>query len=292
MRVRAVPKEKIRSVQEEDWIDRSRSPYAEGETLWVPVKDDAAFDRVIPKKRRYKGRGFFIIGEIAVIHGDKPARLEVEEIVQFRQPRGVLWIESLNEMTRTPSTEVLWGEVGKVRHQENGYIYHLDPRKVMFSQGNRVEKIRMATLVRDSDCVERVADMFAGIGYFTIPIAGSGGHVHAMEINPVAFDYLKQNVLVNGLSDFVTVSLGDCKELLSGIYNRILMGHFDAINYLPAALEHVEVGSTIHVHSIGSVENKISEMCKSAGFSATIIVHKVKKYRPHDWHVVQDVTLQ
>jgi tRNA wybutosine-synthesizing protein 2 len=291
MRVRAVPKEKIRSIQEEDWIDRSRSPYAEGETLWVPVKDDAAFDRVIPKRARYKGRGFFMIGEIAVIHGEKPTHSEVEEMVQFRQPQGLLWIESLNDVTRTPSTEVLWGDVGEVRHRENGYTFILDPRRVMFSQGNRVEKMRLATLVRDSDCEERIADMFAGIGYFTIPIAGSGGHVHAMEINPVAFDYLKQNVLVNGLSDHVLTSLGDCKDLLSGIYERIIMGHFNAILFLPVALEYVETGSTIHVHSIGSVENQIREMCESAGFSPTIIVHKVKKYRPHDWHVVQDVTL-
>ena len=232
-----------------------------------------------------------MIGEIAVIHGEKPARLEVEEIVQFRQPQGVLWIESLTEVTRTPLTEVLWGDVGEVRHHENGYIYHLDPSKVMFSQGNRVEKMRMATLVRDSDCEERVADMFAGIGYFTIPIAGSGGHVHAMEINPVAFDYLKQNILVNGFSDHVTASLGDCKDLLTGIYNRIVMGHFNAILFLPVALDYVESGSTIHVHSIGSVENIIDEMCEGAGFSSTINVHKVKKYRPHDWHVVQDVTL-
>ena len=194
-------------------------------------------------------------------------------------------------MTRTPSTEVLWGEVGEVRHHENGYTYHIDPSKVMFSQGNRVEKMRMATLVRDSDCEERVADMFAGIGYFTIPIAGSGGHVHAMEINPVAFDYLKQNILVNGFSDHVTASLGDCKDLLTGIYNRIVMGHFNAILFLPVALDYVESGSTIHVHSIGSVENIIDEMCEGAGFSSTINVHKVKKYRPHDWHVVQDVTL-
>ena len=291
MRVRAIPKEKIRSIQKDDWIDRSRSPYAEGKTLWVPVKDNAAFDRVIPKRERYKGRGFFMIGEIAVIHGEKPTHSEVEEMVQFRQPQGLLWIESLNDVTRTPSTEVLWGDVGEVRHRENGYTFILDPRRVMFSQGNRVEKMRLATLVRDSDCEERIADMFAGIGYFTIPIAGSGGHVHAMEINPVAFDYLKQNVLVNGLSDHVVTSLGDCKDLLSGIYERIIMGHFNAILFLPVALEYVETGSTIHVHSIGSVENQIREMCESAGFSPTIIVHKVKKYRPHDWHVVQDVTL-
>ncbi|MDP2796275.1 MAG: SAM-dependent methyltransferase [Methanoregula sp.] len=291
MRVRAVPKEKIRTIQKEDWIDRSRRPYAEGETIWVPVKDDAAFDCVIPKRQDYKGRGFFMIGEIAVIHGTRPARSEVEEIVQFRHPQGVLWIELLNEMTRTPSTEILWGDVGEVRHHENGYSYFLDPQRVMFSQGNRVEKLRMATLVRDRNHNERVADMFAGIGYFTVPVAGSGGFVHAMEINPVAFEYLERNVLVNGLSDHVTASLGDCRVLLSGIYDRIIMGHFDAIQFLPAALEHAEAGSTIHVHSIGSVEDQIKEICESAGFSSTIIVHKVKKYRPHAWHVVQDVTL-
>ena len=69
------------------------------------------------------------------------------------------------------------------------------------------------------------------------------------------------------------------------------MGHFNASQFLPAALGYVETGSTIHVHSIGSVENQIREICEGAGFSPSIIVHKVKKYRPHDCHVVQDVTL-
>jgi len=291
MRVRAIPKEKIRTIQKEDWIDRSRSPYAEGETIWVPVKEDASFDRVIPKKQPYKGRGFFMIGEIAVIHGAKPARSDVEEIVQFRHPKGVLWIESLNEVTRIPSAEVLWGDVDEVLHHENGYTYILDPRKVMFSPGNRLEKLRMAALVQESSQCERVADMFAGIGYFTISIAGSSRHIHAMEINPVAFEYLKRNIIANRLSDQVTASLGDCRVLLSGIYNRIIMGHFDAIQFLPSALQHVEQGSTIHVHSIGNVEDQIKNLCESTGFSPTIIVHKVKKYRPHAWHVVQDVTL-
>jgi tRNA wybutosine-synthesizing protein 2 len=291
MRVRAVPKEKMRTVSTEDWIDPDRSPYAEGEILWVPVKDGAACDRVIPEKNRFTGRGFFMIGEIAVIHGKRPAQSAVEEIVQFRHPQGVLWIESLNEVTRTPSTELLWGDAGEVRHQENGYSYFLDPQKVMFSQGNREEKLRMAALVHESGRDERVADMFAGIGYFTIPIAGSGGYVHAMEINPVAFAYLQRNIVVNGFSDRVTASPGDCHVLLSGTYNRIIMGHFDAMTMLPSALQHVEAGSTIHFHSIGSEEEQIRKHCEGAGFSPTIQVHKVKKYRPHAWHVVQDVAL-
>ncbi len=292
MRVRAVHKDQCRTIREEDWVDRSRSPYAEGDILWIPVVEGAAFDREIPEKQPYTGKGFFMLGEVAVIHGKKPAGSEVEEIVKFRHPQGVLWIESLNDVTRTPSTEVLWGDVGEVRHQENGYTYFLDPQKVMFSQGNRLEKQRMAAWGNKRGRPERVADMFAGIGYFSLSIAGSGAEVHAMEINPVAFAYLERNIAANRLSDRITPSLGDCRDLLEGTYDRIVMGHFDAIGMFPAALQHAAAGSTIHLHSIGSVEDRIRADCKSAGFSPTIEVHNVKKYRPHAWHVVQDVTLQ
>jgi tRNA wybutosine-synthesizing protein 2 len=161
----------------------------------------------------------------------------------------------------------------------------------MFAQGNRIEKMRIAQLVRNSSKNERVADMYAGIGYFTIPIAGSGGHVHAMEINPVAFGYLNRNVVENDLEENVETSLGDCRDLLTGSYDRIVMGHFDAITMLPSALEHAHEGTVIHLHSIGIIEEAIRDMVESAGFSATIHVHKVKKYRPHAWHMVQDVTI-
>jgi tRNA wybutosine-synthesizing protein 2 len=112
-----------------------------------------------------------------------------------------------------------------------------------------------------------------------------------MEINPVAFEYLNRNVHENGLSRQVNSSLGDCRDLLYGIYDRIVMGHFDAISMLPSALLHVREGSIIHLHSIGTVEDTIKEQVEGAGFSASIHVHKVKKYRPHAWHVVQDVTI-
>jgi len=291
MRVRAVPKDKLREIASEAWIDNTRRPYAEGDIAWVPVRDDEPCEREIPQRIRYRGKGFFMMGDVAVIHGKKPGREEVEEIVGFRHPRGVLWIESLNDATRTPRTELLWGDAGEVRHHENGYTYILDPGNVMFAQGNRREKMRIAQLVRASTPGERVADMFAGIGYFTIPMAGSGACVHAMEINPVAFGYLNRNIEENGLSDRVGTSLGDCRDLLTGTYDRIVMGHFDAISMLPSALLHVHEGSTIHLHSIGTVEDTIKDLADSAGFSATIHVHKVKKYRPHAWHMVQDVTI-
>ena len=291
MRTRVVPKDRLPEIKDEDWIDRTRRPYTEGDIAWVPVREGLAYTREIPERHRYTGRGFFMLGNVAVIHGKRPPKKEVDEIVSFRHPEGVLWIDAVEDVTRTPKTEVLWGDVGEVCHRESGYVYYLNPREVMFAQGNRNEKMRMARRIRDSPVGERVADMFAGIGYFTIPMAGSGAMVHAMEINPVAFGYLTRNITENNLAGQVQPAFGDCRNLLTGEYDRVVMGHFDALHMLPDVVSHVHPGSVIHLHSIGTVEAEIKEVVEGAGFSATIEVHKVKKYRPHEWHMVQDVTL-
>jgi len=182
-------------------------------------------------------------------------------------------------------------ECGETRHRESGYTYILDPSKVMFSQGNRSEKSRIAQQIRKGGRPERVADMFAGIGYFTIPMAGAGAVVHVMEINPVACGYLQRNVALNHLLNRITVSQGDCRDLLDGIYDRIVMGHFDAIDMLPSALLHVRPGSILHLHAIEIPIDRVQATVEGAGFSCGIQVHKVKKYRPHAWHVVHDITI-
>lgn len=291
MRARAVSPESLVQIGNEPWVDPGRGVWVEDGIAWVPVLEGYPFDREVPERHIYNGRGFFMIGDVAVVHGSRPSPGEVEGIVRFRHPRGVLWIKSLSAITRIPKTEILWGDAGEVVHREEGYLYHLDPQKIMFSQGNREEKARIAKLIREENHGERVADMFAGIGYFTIPMAGSGARVHAMEINPVSYEFLKRNIAANHLGDRVTASCGDCRDLLSGYYDRVVMGHFDAVNMLPSVFPHVNAGSIFHVHSIGDATNAIRSMVEGAGFSASIEVHKVKKYRPHAWHLVQDVTL-
>jgi tRNA wybutosine-synthesizing protein 2 len=291
MRARAIRVNELVAVRDEAWVDPARHPYMDGGTAWVPVRDGFSFDCEIPERCAYAGRGYFMLGDVAVVHGERPAADEVEGIVRFRHPHGVLWIASLADVTRIPETEVMWGSVGEVCHREEGFTYHLDPRKVMFAQGNRDEKMRMARFVREGPAGVRVADMFAGIGYFTVPMAGNGAQVHAMEINPVACAYLERNIAANGLTGRVQVSCGDCRTLLVGSYDRVVMGHFDALTMLPAVFSHVHAGSVIHVHSVGDASEAIRELAEGAGFSPSIQVHKVKKYRPHTWHIVQDVAL-
>ena len=126
---------------------------------------------------------------------------------------------------RQPKVEVILGDDIETCHLENGVHFHLDPAKVMFSSGNIDERIRMAS-VSGSD--EVVADMFAGIGYFSVPIAVHSGprEVLACELNPDAYRYLEMNIERNGVGDIVKPLLGDCREVLEkGIGDRVLMGY-------------------------------------------------------------------
>lgn len=288
MRARKVPAAGLADLRDAEWVDRTRRPYVREGTAWVPVRDGYPADTDLPEREVYRGRGYHLIGDVAVLHGDAPTDEELAAILRHCRPRGIVRIQGYTGEMRVPDVEILYGTAGEVRHREQGYTFILDPTKVMFAQGNRTEKARIASLVRPG---ERVADMFAGIGYFSIPAAASGARVHAMEINPTAFEYLKRNIMANHVADRVTAEAGDCRDLLAGVYDRVLMGHFDAPSMLDDALAHVREGSVLHVHSIGDATAAIRERTGEAGFRAAIASRRVKKYGPHAWHMVQDVTI-
>src|SRR5881628_3063866 len=72
---------------------------------------------------------------------------------------------------RVPDVRVLWGHGTETVHVEGGIRYALDVARVMFSSGNVGERIGIAERVRPGAVV---VDLFAGIGYFSLPIAVRG----------------------------------------------------------------------------------------------------------------------
>jgi len=81
--------------------------------------------------------------------------------------------------TRDSQALLLLGGSGWVQHKEGGVAYSLDVTKCMFSSGNTTERQRMAKL---QCCGETVVDLYAGIGYYTLPFlckAGMGSHCTA-----------------------------------------------------------------------------------------------------------------
>jgi len=290
MRVREIARIDLGRVRGEDWVDWSRRPFVAGDTAYVPVRDGFPFSSILPDPHQYRGRGYTMLGTVAVFHGrEVPGEDDVRAVLEWRHPTAVLWIPACDGQRRKPRAHVLAGTPGEVAHKECGITYFFDPSCTMFSAGNRGEKERLRKMVRPG---ERVADMFAGIGYFSLPVAREGARVHAMEIDPVAFSCLAKNIGVNGVADRVVPELGDCRFCLSGTYDRVIMGHFDSCQYLEHALSHVHEGSVLHVHTAGDASGRIEETLSGKGVRATVETHRVKKLGPHIWHCVQDVTVE
>ncbi|AFZ72693.1 class I SAM-dependent methyltransferase [Natronobacterium gregoryi] len=160
---------------------------------------------------------------------------------------------------REPKTRLLAGESEtETIHTEHGTRYGLDPATVMFSPGNQAERARMGEVCAED---ERVFDMFAGIGYFTLPMARSGARVTATEINPTAFRYLLENAVLNDVSDRVDAYMTDCRKLADDLEaDRVVMGYYgtseddssqrrdEAHDFLPEALEALVPGGIVHYH--------------------------------------------
>ena len=291
MRVRMVPLSDLPRVATEEWVDPGRRPVVRDGVAYVPVREGESHEMEIPERRLYHGRGYQLLGDLVLLHGHRPAPGEVEEIEEWVHPRGILWIRAISGIERVPAVEVISGTAGEVCHHEYGCSFVLDPARVMYSMGNLSERHRLVDLAGKGAGTGRVGDLFAGIGYFTIPLARAGFRVHAMEISPVSFGYLGRNIRGNGVEDRVLAECGDCRDLLRGTYDRLLLGHFDAPGYLPDALAHARSGTVLHVHTLRDEAERIRSLAREAGFAASVTTRRVKSYAPHTWHRVQDVVL-
>jgi len=140
---------------------------------------------------------------------------------------------------RTPNVEILYGTNDtETIHKENGVIFKLDPQKVMFSSGNMDERIRIGKIPNSE---EVVVDLFAGIGYFTLPIAvhSRPKKIIAVEKNPDAFNFLSQNIVLNKVSRIVEPIKGDNRKVApKNVADRVILGYLgDTYQFLPIAIE-------------------------------------------------------
>ena len=153
MNVRLFHKSEIAKRQKEDWVDTTRRVFVEGDTAYIPVKEGLPFDEILEERTPYKGRGYQKMGDTILIHGDAPTKSELEEIQAFEHPSCILHSVGQNGVMRIPEIRVLFGTPHEVTFREAGLSYTLDPSKVMFSQGNRGEKLRIRSLVREGEAL-------------------------------------------------------------------------------------------------------------------------------------------
>ncbi len=203
---------------------------------------------------------------------------------------------------REPTVRLLTGGPTETVVVEHGSRWRLDAARTMFAAGNRTERQRFAGVVRAG---ERVADLFAGIGYFTVPAARARPDASfvAVEKNPVAFRYLEENVRANGVSDRVAVLLGDNRNVPqeSGGFDRVLLGYLpSSVAWVPRAVGLLRrTGGHLHVHLVAdaraacaSATAAVERSLRDTGTAGELTAREVKPYGPGRTHVVVDAEIR
>ena len=199
----------------------------------IPVK--------LPKK-------WEMLGDILILKMEKNEyEKEIGEIYgKVLRVKTVIIDENIVGIMRKPEIRIIYGNDTETIEKENDLSYKMDVSKVMFSSGNKKERIRMKDIVKPD---ERILDMFAGIGYFSIPM-GKKAEVYACEINDNAYHYLKENIKLNKVN--VKPFLGDNRDILPELnvnFDRIVMGYIkDTHNFLPCALSVLKKNGMVHYH--------------------------------------------
>ncbi len=214
----------------------------------------------------------------------------------FPYVKTVYEISRVENEFRIPKVKKLAGNGTVTIHKEHGIFYKLDVSKIMFSKGNLFERQRLVRKVKAS---ETLIDMFAGIGYFSLPLARHVKKIYAVEKNPVAFRYLKENIKLNRIKNIEPI-LGDNREiLLSDTADRISMGCFpDTEKFLPFAIKMLKKKGVIHFHNAyrsDELWNKPLTHLDKGLASATYKIldkKKVKSVGPNRYHVVLDVLVK
>jgi len=251
-----------------------------------------------------------IVGDVVLVRIPEacPRPEEVgEALLELQGAETVLSRAGIDGPHREPDVSVLAGSGdAETIHTEHGTKYALDLTEVMFSPGNKAERVRMHEVVEPE---ERVLDMFAGIGYFALPMARAGAAVTAVERNPTAFRYLIENAMLNEVSERLEPFRADCRDVVEWhadpattvdvSADRIVMGHYEAHEYLESALAVVEDGGALHMHAaVPDAElpdrpvSRLEDAAKDAGRSVDDVgVRRVKSYSEGVWHVVVDAVL-
>jgi len=201
---------------------------------------------------------FDVVGDIAIVkipHGlTSKENLIAEKILsQMKNVRTILkQNSSVKGEYRTRDLVFLGGEKKYVSiYKENGCLFKVDLRTVYFSPRLSTERARIESMVKDE---ERILNMFAGIGTFSIIIAKKKNCiVDSVDSNPAAIEFALESLKLNKkLKGKVVPILGDAMA-----YARAHLGSFDRVllplpekahEFLLSAFESCKLDGESSVH--------------------------------------------
>ncbi|WP_251343860.1 class I SAM-dependent methyltransferase [Haloplanus halophilus] len=323
---REAGEETRRALAAADLVDEDHEIVVDDGSLYLPVTDPEAVGddyevvyRDVPVHDRQRTPAELLgfdpsyerLGDVAILDEDDPTRaariaeaildsdLPVRAVIdRASKVKGDLRVRDWTVLATDdadrdrPPTETV--------HREYGFEYLLDLAEVYFSPRLATDRHRVTEGV---EAGERVVDMFAGVGPFAIPMAARGAAVLAVDLNPAAVEYLRENARRNGVADSVTAVEGDVRDVAAdhaGWADRIVMNlPHSADDFLDAAVTLAGDDCLLHYYDIqheddpfGPGERAIRAAAAPAGYEVAVLTrHVVRSYAPHELNVRLDVRL-
>ncbi len=235
----------------------------------------------VEEEKDYDLPSFEIIGDIAIINDLSGREKEdaVEGILAHHDVKTILLkTEGLSGEFRVGEYETLYGAETETIHREHGHRFKVDPTKAYYSERFSTERMRVAQQVKEG---EKVLIMFAGVGPFAVLCAQKADRVVAVEKNPKACEYLKNNIELNNFEDKIETFCGDVREAVPGVdekFDRVIMPLPEsAIEFLDVAVDSLNDDSLIHLYSFVEdqdfkpVEIEIEETLSDRGLEYEIV---------------------
>ncbi len=253
---------------------------------------------------------FDIIGDIAIIeipHGlGKKQKIIGEALMKIHKNVKVV-AKKMGPMSgefRVRPVKVIAGEKRtETEYKESNCRMRFDVSEVYFSVRLSHERERIAGLVKDG---EKILALFAGVGPFPLVIARKKPNVKiiAIELNPKAVKYLKENIKLNKFENRIEAIGGDVNKVVPKKFknwaDRVLMPlPKGAENFLVSAIGGVKNGGIIHFYrfvnadrAFEEAEGMVEKAAKKAKVKYKIISRKIiRSYSPKTVQVVLDVKM-
>ena len=240
---------------------------------------------------------FEVVGDIAMVEDNDAERVAAALMSTSKCIKTVIApISDVEGEFRTRRFRHVAGEIRTVTlHKEHGLRYRVDLEGAYFTPRLGTERLRIAGLVSPGDVV---LDMFAGVGPFALLLAKKGADVIAMDKNPVAVKYLRENAFLNKVNN-IEILEGDAADLALRYENRadhvIMNLPHSASEFLIPAMRAAKPEGIVHYYCIAPEDDLyrdealLRKAAEEVGVRVEVLYKEiVRSYAPHRSNVVID----
>jgi tRNA (guanine37-N1)-methyltransferase len=240
---------------------------------------------------------FEVVGDIAIVEQEDAGLVAAALMSTCKNLRSVITpVSDVEGEFRTRRFRHVAGEERTITvHREHGLRYRVDLEGAYFTPRLGTERLRIARQVAPGDFV---LDMFAGVGPFALLLARGGAKVVAIDKNPVAVKYLRENAILNRID--LEILEGDASDLARNYENtadHVIMNlPHTAHQFLLPAIQAAKDGGVVHYYAISQDDDlyKDLDLIEAAAFQLGVginVLHKgvVRSYAPHRYNVVMDL---